>query len=1046
MKIIHIADVHWRGLSRHDEYRESFLDLFSQAKQLKPDVIYIGGDIVHSKTQGISPELIDSLSWWFTEMSKIAPTHVILGNHDGLMHNHDRQDAITPIISALNNPQIHLYKKSGVYPTGVNGFNWCVFSCFDESNWDKVRPVKGEINLALFHGAVWGSKTDVDWEVDGEVQADFFKDFEFALLGDIHKTQFLNDEKTIAYCGSTIQQNYGEDEGKGFLFWDIRSKEDFDVTFHEVYHSKPFITVDWQGDVEKTLVECEKINDGSRFRIKSDVPMTQADTKQIQIELLRGKDAAEVVFKSESDFDAAKIETVNGLINKTDLRDPAIHKKLIREYYKNSSALTETDFEKFDELISKYLSRAISYEPVLRNVRWSVNKLSFDNTFAYSENNLINFDNLPGITGIFGKNTKGKSSIIGSLMYGMFNTTDRGPIKNLHIINNRKNFCRATIDITLNGEKFRVDRQTTKKQNRKGVVDATTSMALSKLNAEGEVIEDLTGEQRRETEKTLRKLVGTSDDFLMTSLASQGQMNNFIRERATARKMILTNFLDLNVFDAMHDRIKEESSELKSELRRIPTIDWDEEIDNQQIALQNLNAALKQLSKEIEKKKSALQSVKIAIATQGDVDYVSKSEINEQKSVVSSQEDRLSKLIQEKKLEIEKLEVLEEKLDKIRQVREDFPIEEMNDKLAAQNDLEKTLRELKYQHKLELQKLESKKKLAKKLEPCDCFEHKPDCQYVVQSDEHKKRIEDQQSAVNDTLEKFKAMDQSIEILKKENLQEKIEKYRQLIQRENNLEIERSEIRIAINSAENKISLKKKDLAAEREKVRALESKVIVDDNNKGIVNLIDREKKLDIELKDLETSKVDLIDKMTRAKVEISRLRKESNRLNSLRKELRTFDMLQQAVSKKGIPLQIMMSQLPIINSEIAKILHGVVGFTVELQSKSDANTMDIYIDYGDSKRIIELASGMEKMMASLALRVALINISSLPKTNMLVIDEGFGALDETNIEACSRLLTSLKKWFKNIIVISHVDAIKDTVDNFLEISKKEKDAKIYYA
>ena len=36
-----------------------------------------------------------------------------------------------------------------------------------------------------------------------------------------------------------------------------------------------------------TLVECEKINDGSRFRIKSDVPMTQADTKQIQIELFR---------------------------------------------------------------------------------------------------------------------------------------------------------------------------------------------------------------------------------------------------------------------------------------------------------------------------------------------------------------------------------------------------------------------------------------------------------------------------------------------------------------------------------------------------------------------------------------------------------------------------------------------------------------------------------------------------------------------------------------------------------------------------------------
>ena len=69
-----------------------------------------------------------------------------------------------------------------------------------------------------------------------------------------------------------------------------------------------------------------------------------------------------------------------------------------------------------------------------------------------------------------------------------------------------------------------------------------------------------------------------------------------------------------------------------------------------------------------------------------------------------------------------------------------------------------------------------------------------------------------------------------------------------------------------------------------------------------------------------------------------------------------------------------------------------------------------------------------------------------LTKTNMLIIDEGFGALDETNIEACSRLLESLKKWFRNIIVISHVDAIKDAVDNSLEITKNGKDAKVYSA
>ena len=151
------------------------------------------------------------------------------------------------------------------------------------------------------------------------------------------------------------------------------------------------------------------------------------------------------------------------------------------------------------------------------------------------------------------------------------------------------------------------------------------------------------------------------------------------------------------------------------------------------------------------------------------------------------------------------------------------------------------------------------------------------------------------------------------------------------------------------------------------------------------------------------------------------------------------------AVSKKGIPLQIMSSQLPLINEEISKILQGVVGFTVELEATPGSNDMDIFINYGDSKRIIECASGMEKMMASLAIRVALINVSSLPKTDLLIIDEGFGALDEMNVESCNRLLASLKKWFRNILVISHVDAVKDGVDNVLDITQHNKNAKVVY-
>jgi len=106
---------------------------------------------------------------------------------------------------------------------------------------------------------------------------------------------------------------------------------------------------------------------------------------------------------------------------------------------------------------------------------------------------------------------------------------------------------------------------------------------------------------------------------------------------------------------------------------------------------------------------------------------------------------------------------------------------------------------------------------------------------------------------------------------------------------------------------------------------------------------------------------------------------------------------------------------------------------------------MEIYLNYGDSKRIIECASGMEKMMASLAIRVALINTTTLPKSDIFIIDEGFGALDDMNVESCTRLLGSLKNWFKTILVISHVDAVKDAVDNVLDITHKEMNASVVY-
>jgi exonuclease SbcC len=174
-----------------------------------------------------------------------------------------------------------------------------------------------------------------------------------------------------------------------------------------------------------------------------------------------------------------------------------------------------------------------------------------------------------------------------------------------------------------------------------------------------------------------------------------------------------------------------------------------------------------------------------------------------------------------------------------------------------------------------------------------------------------------------------------------------------------------------------------------------------------------------------------------KCETEIESLKRGQEEFKSLKRQWRIYETLISAYSKKGLPSQILDKLLPAINLELAEILNGVVTFQVQLEIDQETNSLEIYIDYGDSRRIIELGSGMEKMVASLAIRVALTRITSLPKPDFIVIDEGFGTLDETQLVSCISLIKSLKRIYRFILVISHVDAVKDAVDQVIEITRE---------
>jgi DNA repair exonuclease SbcCD nuclease subunit len=73
IKVAHIADVHIRSLSRHDEYRQVFSAFAESVKADGVTHIFVGGDIFHTKTTGLSPEYIDFMTWWLKLLSSVVP-------------------------------------------------------------------------------------------------------------------------------------------------------------------------------------------------------------------------------------------------------------------------------------------------------------------------------------------------------------------------------------------------------------------------------------------------------------------------------------------------------------------------------------------------------------------------------------------------------------------------------------------------------------------------------------------------------------------------------------------------------------------------------------------------------------------------------------------------------------------------------------------------------------------------------------------------------------------------------------------------------------
>jgi len=169
------------------------------------------------------------------------------------------------------------------------------------------------------------------------------------------------------------------------------------------------------------------------------------------------------------------------------------------------------------------------------------------------------------------------------------------------------------------------------------------------------------------------------------------------------------------------------------------------------------------------------------------------------------------------------------------------------------------------------------------------------------------------------------------------------------------------------------------------------------------------------------------------------------DRLKELEQQYQGYEYYQKAVQRNGVPYHLITKALPQIEAEINNILNQIVEFTIVLHT--DGKNINAHIVYDDDNFWpLELTSGMEKFISSLAIRTSLINVSSLPRPNFIAIDEGFGVLDSDNLNSMYSLFDYLKSQFGFIMCISHIEAMRDIVDKLIEIKKTNGYSKISYS
>ena len=1030
-KIYHLADLHIRNLKRHTEYREVFQKFLNNVDRdnIENAVIYLAGDIAHAKTE-MSPELVREISWFLTECANRKHTFLITGNHDCNLNNNYRLDVLTPIVENLENDRIHYLKDTGVYP--FHNITFVVYSILDnQENWPKGELVEGENTICLFHGPVNDSTTDIGYTVSSNsFTTEMFDGFDMVMLGDIHKRQTLG-RSTIAYAGSMIQQNHGESLDKhGYLLWDVESR-----TFEEVDipNDYGFYTLDVDSGVVPTVTNMPK---KPRLRVR----VSNTDPSQIKKALTKIKKQYKVQEFTVTRMDTLSKQKTGNFDDKLaigNVRDVEFQNELIKDYLERQYLADDDTIDKIKQ-INREINTKLVEEEMTPNVQWVPHQFEFSNMFSYGENNKIRFDGINGIVGIFAPNASGKSSLFDALSFCIFDKTSRTYVAK-NVLNNRKSNFYCKLHFKIEDVDYFIERRA--KLINKG---RNLKVDVSFWREDESGIHSLNGEQRRDTNSIIQQYLGTYEDFVLTTLSLQGNNSLFIDKSQSERKEILAQFMGVDIFDKLYSHAYNENRDNASLIRKFKRDDFTQQLADIQIDLKRAEAEykLEQVSlttakEEVEKHNQKLISLNEKIVKVKSDNY-SKEELETKKS---TSETSLTELISQRDKTQSKIEEFEETQIQLEEKIDSFDEEEITEGYDLFNKYTSDLKDLNN----ELDKLKIREdSLLERMKHLESHKYNEDCDICMENSES---IIDAKVGVT--------ADLSIcSVNKKEMLEQKDvlllaidsrKRYPTLLKELNKFKGDETKVSRDINILINKLStFETKEIKLNTELLQV--TQLIEDylENEKQIQSnkeLRDEMVSVRTDLKKAKSNVDSFNRQILKLNGEVSSLKNQKETIEDRIKEVETleeqfglYEYYLNALGKDGVSYELISKALPMIEGEVNNILGQIVDFGLQLDM--DGKNINANIVYDDQKWSLEMCSGMERFISGLAIRIALINVCNLPRPNFLVIDEGFGTLDNENLTSLYMLFAYLKTQFEFVMIISHIDSMRDVVDTLMEIKK----------